>query len=458
MRHFSFLALALWAVACNSGKNPGTGGTDSQTAVNNKPVAEAGNNLTLPADQAVALNGGASRDPDGDALTYIWSFDHVPDGSVLPAREAPFSQNNGGTPTTSFTPDAVGTFVVKLMVRDARGMESDPDFIVVTIEDPTTLPVANAGTDLVTMIGSAVSMSGAASYDPQGRSFTYSWSVIDHPANSTATLTGADTVSPSLTPDIKGVYVVNLVVNNGLATSHGDAVTITALADDHAPVANAGTDIETEDCTTIQLDCSSSSDPDGDALQYQWELQSKPADSRSSNDSFSNRTSARPTFYPDAAGDYIISCAAYDGATWSTPDLMHVTADDRRVNSAPAVNAGPNEITDGGSALCAEQGYSYDCDACADLDFQLGLSASVTDADGDPYTILWEVLEGEVEIVDPTSLVTMVRLKEAEPTEPGSCEENDYTLRLTSTDCTGESDSDTIVITVNCCGIEDTAN
>lgn len=434
----------------------GTGSSKESTPVNNKPIAEAGTGVTQSADLQVDSNGGASRDPDGDALTYKWSFDHVPDGSLLPNREAPFTSNNASSPTTSFIPDMVGTYVVKLVVTDTHGADSDADFVVITIEDPTTLPIANAGTDLTVTVNQSVSLNGAGSYDPQGRPFTYAWTLIDSPSGSSSALTGADTVAPSLTPDTKGVYVVNLVVNNGLASSHGDAVTITATADDHAPVANAGTDVETEDCTTVQLDCAQSSDPDRDALTYLWEVQAKPTGSAVTNSSFSDRAASRPTFYPDVAGDYTLSCAVFDGTTWSSPDLMKIKATERRKNAKPAVNAGPNETADAGTAACSPSGYTYDCDYCADLTTALGLNATVTDADGDPYTVLWEVVDGTATITNPTSLATTVTLKKAAPTEPAKCEATEFTLKVTATDCTGESDSDTIVYKVNCCGYADT--
>lgn len=429
------------------------------TSTNNKPVAEAGSPVTVAADHAVDLNGGSSRDPDGDPLTYHWAFEHVPDGSLVPNRESPFTSNHTDGPTTSFMPDAIGTYVVRLEVQDNHGSRSDPDFVVITIEDPSTLPVANAGPDITTMVGQSVTMSGAGSYDPQGRPFTYSWSIIDKPTSSTtAALTGADTVAPSFTPDVKGVYVVNLVTNNGLATSHGDALTVTAMINDNTPVANAGIDIETEDCTMVQLDASQSSDPDQDPLQYQWSIQSKPANSTATDStSFSDRTSSRPSFYPDQAGTFVLSCAVYDGTTWSVPDLMTITATERRRNTPPAVNAGPNEQTDGGSAVCTASGYTYNCDDCQDMAYTLGLSATVTDDDGDPFTVLWTLDEGTATIDSPTALSTQVTLKKATAVEPGQCEENEYVFRLTATDCTGESDEDVVSIVVNCCGVEDTS-
>lgn len=452
------LAPALGLAGCNKSDDAKVG-TDSAEPANTKPIAEAGTNQTQSADSAVTLSGASSSDPDGDALTFHWSFDHVPEGSTLPTREAPFTANHSAAAVaTAFSPDAVGTYIVKLEVTDARGLTSDADFVIVTIEQPENVPVANAGTDVTAPVGTAVSLDGSRSYDPLGRTLTYTWSLVDKPsASNVGSLTDATTARASLTPDAKGVYVANLVVSNGLATSLADAVTITALGDDHAPVANAGTDLAVEDCMAIQLDCSSSADPDGDTLTYQWELQSKPSTSAATNASFSSRSSARPTFWPDQAGDYVLSCAVSDGTTWSTPDLVSLTADERLSNSRPVADAGIDQTVDAGSASCEESGYSYDCDECPAATFTLGSTATTTDPDGDPITVRWTTDSSDVTIADPTSLVTSVTVTDTEPTEPGECEETQVEFTLEVTDCTGASTTDRVVVDVNCCGVADTS-
>lgn len=458
MRSMLPLAVALALVGCTPKDTTGDA-TDSGTgASNQKPIAEAGSPITQSADSAVSLSGAASSDPDGDALTWHWSFDHVPEGSALTSREAPFTQNHSvEAVASSFSPDVVGTYVVKLIVTDAKGLDSDPDFVIITVEEPENLPVANAGTDLTTRVGTSVSLDGSRSYDPLGRTLTYTWSLIDKPSSSqVGNVTGADQATASLNPDVKGVYVASLVVSNGLAPSLADAVTITALGDDHAPVANAGADQEVEDCTTVTLDCASSADPDGDALTYMWEVQSKPSGSAVSNASFSDRSAARPTFWPDQAGDYVLSCAVSDGTTWSSPDLVNLEASERRSNSRPVADAGLDATVSGGSATCEESGYSYSCDECATVTATLGSTAAVSDPDGDPYTVLWTTDNTDATIADPTSLVTTVTLEDAEPTEPGECEEVEFEFTLEVTDCTGASTTDRITLSVECCGVEAT--
>lgn len=431
---------------------------DTATATNNAPTAEAGLAISQSADAAVQLNGGGSSDPDGDAITWHWSFDRVPEGSTLMEKEKPFTVNNGADASLpAFTPDRVGTFIIKLVVNDGK-VDSAPDYVIVTITAPENLPVANAGPDTTGAVGSALTLDGSGSYDPKGMSLTYAWTLVDKPAGSALTgLTAGDTATPSLTGDARGNYTVNLVVNNGLVSSLADAAVITVTGDDGAPVANAGTDQIVEDCTSITLDCSASVDPDGDALTYAWAIQSKPATSKATDStSFSSTSAAKPTFYPDEAGDYTLSCAVFDGKNWSTPDTVKLEADERRSNSKPVVDAGTDQSFAGGNAECTLSGYEYNCDECTKQTVALGTDARVSDPDGDPITLEWSVADGSATIANPGSLVTTVTLEDAEPTEPGTCADTDYRFELKVTDCTGESTKDTVVFTVNCCGVEDT--
>ncbi|MFZ5477834.1 MAG: PKD domain-containing protein [Myxococcota bacterium] len=454
------IGLSLVAACNNFTKGDGDGDTTggNTDAKNGKPVAEAGNPITQSADSAVSLNGSASYDPDGDSIIWTWSFDSVPSGSALATREAPISPNHSAEAIgATFSPDAVGTYVVKLVVEDSHGLNSDPDYVIITISEPENIPVANAGTDVSTQVGTPVALDGSRSYDPLGRSLTYAWTIVDKPSTSTASLANETTATPSFTPDVRGVYVANLVVSNGLAISNSDAVSITATGEDNAPTANAGTDQTVEDCTTITLDCSSSVDPDGDTLQYVWEVQSKPSGSDVTNATFSDRTSATPTFYPDEAGVYVLSCAVFDGTTWSTPDATTITAAERRSNTRPVADAGANVTVSGGSATCTESGYVYICDECSSQVVTLGDLSTVSDPDGDPYSVVWTVVSGDATIADPNTLVTTVTLEDAEPEEPGECSSTEYEFQLEVTDCTGATSTDTTTFVVECCGVEDTA-
>jgi hypothetical protein len=454
--------LALAALACTAtSTDSGTGAAATSGTGNLRPVAEAGTQIDQSADTAVQLNGTASRDPDGDPITFLWTFSYTPEGSELSGKEMPFTKNNSADAgVTTFQPDKVGTYIVQLVVTDDKGNASAPDTVIVTITEPEQKPVADAGPDVVSSVGAAVALSGTGSYDAQGRTLAYAWALVDKPASSLLTgLSAADTAAPSFIPDARGVYVVNLVVDNGLAKSNADAVTVTVTGEDSSPVANAGADqSDAEDCTTISLDCSGSVDPDGDRLSYQWAVQTAPSAYDAKTYPIADTTASRTTFYPNAAGRYVLSCAVFDGKTWSTPDTMVIEAAERASNSAPTADAGADVAVDAGSADCDESGYTYNCAECADVSTMLGSDARAADPDGDPISIEWTLKssDGSAEIADPHSLATSVTLEDAEPEEPDECLEIEHVFTLTVTDCTGAVSRDDVKITATCCGYDDT--
>ncbi len=118
--------------------------------------------------------------------------------------------------------------------------------------------------------------------------------------------------------------------------------------------------------------------------------------------------------------------------------------------SAPVANAGRDTSVGGDTVDCVESGYGYECDSCARQTDSL--SGSATDADGDTMTYKWTVSPSGPSIDSSTSATTDVTFPEFAAEEPGACAEEDYTFTLTVTDCSGESDTDTVVYTLSCCG------
>ncbi|MCB9741482.1 MAG: hypothetical protein H6741_26520 [Alphaproteobacteria bacterium] len=454
------LGVALLALAGCGEKDS----VESAAPINNAPVADAGADQSNAADLQVCLNGSASFDPDGDALTYHWGFEHLPEASALPDQASPFSDNHSETATTPcFYPDAVGTYVISLWVTDGD-LDSPKDYVVVSAESPENIPVADAGIDQLVSVDDSVQLDGSGSYDLQGRGLSYVWSVVEVPELSSLTDAGIsdlNVVNPTFTADAPGVYVLNLQVNNGLADSLADAMVVTAVGEDGVPVANAGLDTLAEDCTHVQLDGSGSTEPDGESLTYRWQIQSKPAGSAANSSNFSDAAAESPTFFGDVHGTYVLSLAVSDGQNWSPNDLVTVELTDRSYNSPPEVTITDWATISGGDVECTLNGYTYDCDDCPDQDLSdWGSNVTVNDPDSDPYTVLWEMTNGDGTIYSPTSLVTRVRLEDVEASETGVCDTNEYEMTLTVTDCTGEVVVTETIIPVECCGVEatDTGN
>jgi RHS repeat-associated protein len=186
------------------------------TTLNTKPVANAGADQSVVLE-LVSLNGTGSNDADGDVLTYAWTLTAKPTGSTATLLNPTSAQ-------PSFSADKAGTYVAQLIVNDGT-VDSDP--ATVTISTLNSKPVANAGADQTVPFNTLVRLDGTGSNDADNDPFTYAWSFTSKPVGSNATLTGNTTADPSFTGDVAGIYVVELIVNDGKEASTPDTVTIT---------------------------------------------------------------------------------------------------------------------------------------------------------------------------------------------------------------------------------------
>jgi RHS repeat-associated protein len=321
---------------------------------NYPPVAKAGPDQTVHVGDTVQLDGTASTDQDGDPLTYRWSFNSIPAGSVAILHEAHSSR-------PSFSVDRPGTYVVQLIVNDGK-VDSTP--ATVTINTVNSRPVANAGPDQSVLVGANVHLSGSGSTDVDGDPLTYRWSLTSVPPGSAAQLSSTSTVDPRFTADVKGTYVAQLIVNDGHLDSTPDSVTISTQ--NSRPIANPGPIQTAQAGQTVILDGSKSSDVDGDPLTFRWSILSKPD---GSNATLSDPSAASPRFVADRIGSFVIQLIVNDGALDSVPATVAITTQ----NTAPVANAGPNQSVFVGTVV------------------QLDGSRS-SDVDGNPLTYRWSLL------------------------------------------------------------------
>lgn len=102
-----------------------------------------------------------------------------------------------------------------------------------------------------------------------------------------------------------------------------------------APVANAGVDRTIRQDAVVVLNGAQSSDPDGDAITFDWQITSKP---EGSSIVFSNTDTVTPSFQADKVGTYVIRLVVNDGQTDSEPDAMTL-----RVEAAQEPGNGSNQ-------------------------------------------------------------------------------------------------------------------
>ena len=134
-------------------------------AVNDAPVAEAGDPQTVSEGVTVTLTGSGT-DADGDVLTYSWTQVGVTPTVAL---------TNADTSSATFTaPQLLATTALtfRLTVTDPGG-KSGTDTVAITINAVNDAPTADAGADQSVEEGELVTLDGSGT-DADGDVLTYS--------------------------------------------------------------------------------------------------------------------------------------------------------------------------------------------------------------------------------------------------------------------------------------------
>ena len=195
-------------------------------------------------------------------------------------------------------------------------------------------PTADAGFMVNGAPGQAFLFDGSQS---SGDSLTFSWSVVDGPAS--AELYDADTAWPTLLPEAEGVYTLNLTVcdargacDTGETFAHVGTTDSSRqrlmsaprfgagkplggfkpFGDNDPPEAEASARRSFGSMSTIKLDGSASSDPNGDTLQYRWRFVSRPADSALTDADIQDNTAALASFTADVQGTWQVKLTVRD--------------------------------------------------------------------------------------------------------------------------------------------------
>jgi hypothetical protein len=375
---------------------------------NSAPTADAGDDQTVDEETTVTLDGTGSSDPDGDTLSFSWTQAAGPSVTLIDSTTA----------TPEFTApevDTATTLFFDLTVSD--GSKSDTDSVSVTVEPTNSAPTADAGANRRVNEGTTVTLDGTRSSDPDGDSLSFSWTQTGGPS---VALIDSNTATPEFTaPDVDSStsLTFELTVSDG-SKSDTDSVTITADPEAETPTADAGEDRTVDEETTVTLDGTGSSDPNGDSLSYSWTQTGGPSvtlrDSTTATPEFTT-----PTVDTRTTLTFELTVEDDDGNT----DTDSVTITVEPTNSAPTADAGADQTVDEGTTVTLD-------------------ATGSSDSDGDTLSFSWTQTGGPSVSLRDSNTAT------PEFTAPDVDSSTTLTFELTVSDGTA-SDTDTTTVTVS---------
>lgn len=223
-----------------------------ETVVNQPPVAIVPADVVTRPGVNVMLDGGASRDADGEIVSFHWDFG---DGGEAEGARVEHAWATAGV------------FLVQLVVTDDRGAEDVAAMKVTTSTGTNTnrMPTATFTGPSRGLPGEALAFDGSASADPDGTIVAWRWTFGDG-----GTATGANA---SYTYTTEGSFTVTLEVEDdeGDLGRASRSVVIGTMTTNRAPIAEAGPNLMGQIGDSIRFNGTGSVDPDGDPIvSYAW--------------------------------------------------------------------------------------------------------------------------------------------------------------------------------------------
>ncbi len=347
------------------------------TVTNRDPTAAVAANPTSGnAPLVVSLSASGSSDPDGTALTYAWDTDD--DGQ--------FDDATGVSTSATFT--GVGPHVVTVRVTDADGgSATDAVTVTVTNRDPTAAVAANPTSGNAPLV---VSLSASGSSDPDGTALTYAWDTDDDGEFDDAT-----GVSTSATFTGVGPHVVTVRVTDADGGSATDAVTVTVTnSGPTARITSTPSPATGNAPLLVDFDGSTSSDPDGGTLTYEWDLDGDGQYDDATGDSASR------TY---GVGNVTVGLMVTDVDGASSTAFVPVTVPNRLpdvvLSADPTTGPAPLAVAFSADGSSDPDGtvltYAWDLDDDGAFDDATGVTASRTYSEVGPHQVTVQVTDAD---------------------------------------------------------------
>lgn len=181
--------------------NPGGAGVVVLATAAGAPTAVAGGPYCMTPGVPVQFDGTASSDPDGQPLTFAWTFGDTGTGT-------------GPTPTHTY--QQAGIYTVVLTVTDPDQLSGSDQ----TIARSNLPPVSNPGGPYTGNVNLPVQFDGTASSDPEGEPLSFIWHFEDGQPDSNLR-------QPTYTFTAAGTYPITLRIIDSCGASDVDVATAT---------------------------------------------------------------------------------------------------------------------------------------------------------------------------------------------------------------------------------------
>ncbi len=354
------------------------------------PVADGGSNQTAAAGALLTLTGTGSQATQGNTITaYEWRQFSGADWYDVDARDAGFNPAaaspqmtvpSGTASLTSSRPLLFG-----LRVTDAAGT-SGWDYVTATFTNlpKNTRPTVNASTTAAFFRpGATVALTASAS-DGDGDILSYLWSqvsgttaAISNPSSSTASVTA---------PTTSGTLVYRVTVNDRTGESNATATADVTFSVNQPPaILVTATPAQGPDGTPVTLSGTGTTDPENDALSYQW---TEIPPSVGSPVTLSGASTATATFtMPVYSGsisqrrrNFRLTVTDVMGPSFTANATIPFTP-----NRPPVIST----FNSGGDLKIFYNNSAASSDKSESLTV-----GPTTDSDGDPVTFAWRIVSG----------------------------------------------------------------
>ncbi|MDA3930873.1 MAG: PKD domain-containing protein [Prolixibacteraceae bacterium] len=229
----------------------------SGTLLNKKPVAQAGENLSVDENDTFVLDGKYSFDLDDDEISFEWSYP-----SSFQVVEIEISK------ITLISPEVMVDTSYTLFLNVSDGDEISTDSVLVQVLQINKAPVAITEGKMVVISESEFTIMGGNSYDPDNDLLTYTWKNFPNELNISDINAANPTVTATKINSTKTFNVI-LEVNDGEYTNQA-SLQIRVQLTDEAPVADAGYSFTADEGDLCYFDGSYSYDPEYDLIEYLW--------------------------------------------------------------------------------------------------------------------------------------------------------------------------------------------